>query len=95
VCKKPVIGASIGAVRDVINENVDGLIMQVDNIDSLKKNLSLLIEDESLRNRLGQKGYEKVIENYTWNIITARLRNYYKETTQSISKQNLKITADV
>jgi glycosyltransferase involved in cell wall biosynthesis len=76
-CKKPVIGAAIGAVRDVINDGVDGLLMEVDSEESLKQKLNALIKDEALRIRMGENGYGKVKENYTWDIIVARLRSCY------------------
>lgn len=76
-CKKPVIGASIGAVRDVISEGEDGLLMEMDNEVSLAEKLSVLIENEPLRKTMGEKGFAKVKENYTWDIITSRLRQCY------------------
>jgi glycosyltransferase involved in cell wall biosynthesis len=76
-CKKPVIGASIGAVRDVINEGVDGLLMDIDNEHSLSEKLDQLIFDDVLRTTMGENGFAKVEENYTWDIIVARLRKCY------------------
>jgi D-inositol-3-phosphate glycosyltransferase len=76
-CKKPVIGASIGAVRDVINDGTDGLLMEVNNESSLAKKLAELIGNETLRATMGENGFAKVKENYTWDIITSRLRQCY------------------
>lgn len=76
-CKKPVIGTSIGAVKDVINVNEDGLLMAPDNVESLSDQLVKLIDNKDLREKMGAYGYEKVRTNYTWDIITARLRTCY------------------
>jgi glycosyltransferase involved in cell wall biosynthesis len=81
-CKKPVIGSAIGAVRDVIRENVDGLLMEPNNKDSLADKISSLIVSKELRTSMGEKGYNKVKENYTWDIITARLRKLYMESIE-------------
>lgn len=83
-CKKPVIGTSIGAVKDVIDENVDGLLMPPNSAESLTEQLSQLIDNKALRMAMGERGYEKVKQNYTWDIITARLRQCYID---GISKQ--------
>lgn len=79
VCRKPVIGAAIGAVKDVITENSDGLLMEVDDPESLSVQLTKLINDAELRRRLGLRGYEKVMRNYTWDKIVARLRQCYED----------------
>jgi len=77
ICRKPVVGAAIGAVKDVIKENVDGLLMKINDVDSLAEQLRKLVNDKALRAKLGEAGYRKVKENYTWDIITARLRECY------------------
>ncbi|MCW3110760.1 MAG: glycosyltransferase family 4 protein [Segetibacter sp.] len=82
-CKKPVIGASIGAVRDVISDGVDGLLMQMDNESSLAEKLTELIKSETLRKTMGENGFSKVKENYTWDIITTRLRQCYIDASLS------------
>lgn len=76
-CKKPVIGVSIGAVRDVISDRVDGLLMDMDSESSLVEKLTTLIGNETLRKTMGENGFAKVKENYTWDIITCRLRQCY------------------
>lgn len=76
-CKKPVIGASIGAVRDVIHDGVDGLLMEVGDENSLAKKLATLITNEPLRKAMGESGFKKVQENYTWDIIVSQLRQLY------------------
>ena len=78
-CKKPVIGVNIGAVKDVITDGEDGLLMKKDDTESLAKHIETLCRNEEMRKKLGEKGYEKVIHNYTWDKITARLRGLYSQ----------------
>ncbi|MDB5193064.1 MAG: glycosyltransferase family 4 protein, partial [Segetibacter sp.] len=92
ICKKPVIGAAIGAVRDVINENEDGLLMEINSSNSLTEQLIKLINNKALRTALGESGYNKVVANYTWDIITKRLREYY---LSSVNTSNIKLTTNV
>ena len=75
--KKPVIGASIGAVCDVVNDGVDGLLAVVDDANDFANKMSILLSDEPLRKSMGENGFNKVAENYTWDIIVARLRKCY------------------
>jgi glycosyltransferase involved in cell wall biosynthesis len=76
-CRKPVIGAAIGAVKDVIDDNQNGLLITPNSIESLENSLKKLISDKALRIQMGEQGYNKVLEHYTWDIITKKLRQHY------------------
>lgn len=76
-CKKPVIGTSIGAIRNVIADGEDGLLINVNDERSLANQLLKLVSNKALRELMGENGYEKVKQNYTWDIIVARLRKCY------------------
>ncbi|MDB5248670.1 MAG: glycosyltransferase family 4 protein [Segetibacter sp.] len=78
-CKKPVIGVDIGSVRHVITDGKDGLLMNIDDEESLSEKLGELIKDDALRTTMGKNGFEKVKEKYTWSKIVARLRRFYEE----------------
>jgi len=78
-CKKPVIGISTGAVRNVIDDGVDGLLSNINDEESLAEKLMILIRDKSLRERMGEAGFNKVKDRYTWQIIVSRLRTCYSE----------------
>ncbi len=77
ICKKPVIGVAIGAVKNVINNGVDGLLIDPHDNESLCNHLQNLSTNKALRDQLGERGYNKVIENYTWEKVTAKLRQSY------------------
>ena len=64
-----VIGAKTKAVmRDVISDGVDGFLVEFDNSLELAEKLKILIEQEDLREAMGQRGYEKAIK-HDWLII--------------------------
>ncbi len=73
---KPVIGADIPAVRDVIADAVDGFICP-QSAGSLAEHLLLLLNDATLRETLGAAGRRKVAEHYTWERIAARTEALY------------------
>ncbi len=81
-CRKPVIGASIGAVRDVVTDGHDGLIVLPDDANDLADKMSTLLSDKNLRERLGENGFIKVKERYTWDIIVSKLRNCYTRASE-------------
>lgn len=76
-CKKPVIGTNIGAIRSVINENVDGLLMNPQDKDALKQCILKLANNPNLRETLGNNGYKKTAEQYSWEVVTQKFRDTY------------------
>jgi glycosyltransferase involved in cell wall biosynthesis len=75
--KKPVIGADIGAISSVISDNIDGKLFKQDNVEDLSKCILQLINNDKKRESLGEAGYKKVQEFYTWNKVAANFRKAY------------------
>jgi len=78
-CGKPVIGARVGAIPSVIDEGQDGLLFRYPDPDSMAQALLELLANPSRRTGMGEAGRRKVLENYTWEIVTGRLRAVYAE----------------
>ena len=56
----PVIGAHIGGIPELIEENVDGLTFEAPNPASLSEKMKLLWNDPYLRKEMGRRGSEKI-----------------------------------
>ena len=50
-----------------------------EDADDLARAILELLADPSRRTRMGEAGQRKVLENYTWEIVTDRLREVYVE----------------
>jgi len=77
-CYKPVIGVNIAAIPSVVTHNKDGLLVEPDNIKHLVQTISVLLNNPDYRHQLGQAGYQKVKQTYTWDIVTAKFRAVYQ-----------------
>lgn len=75
--KKPVIGAAAGGVPEVIAEGTDGLLVPFGDIGALCERITMLLDDEALARELGEAGYQKVSQFYTWDVIFTRLEGIY------------------
>lgn len=53
---KPRIGSNIDGIPTVINDGIDGLLVEPENIDDLANKLDLLMGDPALRHKLGKAG---------------------------------------
>jgi len=74
VCGKPVIGARSGAVGDVIEEGMDGMLVEFGDVTGLADALRTLLDDPKLAAEMGRRGREKVLREYTWDRQYSRLR---------------------
>jgi len=82
-CKKPVIGVAIGAVKNVVDQNEDGLLVNMNDPIDLEEKILALASDNELRKRLGENGYQKVMNHFTWDIITKKMRQCYLDAINS------------
>lgn len=76
-CEVPVIGSSSGEIPNVIGDA--GLIFEEGNEKELAGKISILIDNSELRQKLGEAGRKRVIENYTNKIIASKLMSVYNE----------------
>ena len=65
-CGKPVIGARMGAIPEVIQEGEDGLLVQFGDVDQLASTILHLLKSPDLCRRMGEKGKRKVEARYNW-----------------------------
>lgn len=67
----PVICTPVGINRDLVEDGINGFYA-ITNEDWVRK-LSILIKDEELRKKMGEKGREKVLKNYTLDVCAHKL----------------------
>jgi glycosyltransferase involved in cell wall biosynthesis len=75
--RKPVIACNIAAVSSLIDEYEDGLLINFGDEKELESACVELIEDSYLRKKLGYNGFNKVKNNYTWDIVAKKFRDVY------------------
>lgn len=75
--KKPVIGNKYcGPVSTLITDGVDGFICDEND---LAEKINILLSEEKLRHSMGEKGYEKTLNLYTWDIIGNKVKKIYEK----------------
>lgn len=62
---KPVVTTPIGAITDIVENEVTGFIVEQNNSYQLADKIALLIESEELRIRMGEKGQRKFLCEFT------------------------------
>ncbi|NUO07488.1 MAG: glycosyltransferase family 4 protein [Candidatus Brocadia sp.] len=78
VFEKPIIGAKIPPLTELTNNGEGGVLVNPVPEDIAEKILMLLQHPE-IGNRMGQCGKKRVLDNYTWEIITKKMEDIYHD----------------
>ena len=71
-CAVPVVATTGGALPEVIGTDGEtGLLVEPNNPEALVEAIGRLLDDGALRERLGARGRQRVVERFTWEV-TAR-----------------------
>ena len=73
----PVIASDLPAVRELMTDRVEGLLVPADRPAALARAIRILFEYPELRRELGAHGRERVAASFTWQHATARLTEIY------------------
>ena len=76
-CGCPVISSDGGALPEVVGDA--GLVVPAGNSQALSQALETLLNDPQLRQQLGQKGRERILEKFCWKVAAREFTHYYNE----------------
>ncbi|MBM3295708.1 MAG: glycosyltransferase family 4 protein, partial [Candidatus Aminicenantes bacterium] len=69
--RKPVVGARIRAVRELIREGESGLLFEDKDAAALEAKIAALLEDPAAAARMGETGYRDVLARYRWPAVVS------------------------
>jgi phosphatidylinositol alpha-1,6-mannosyltransferase len=69
----PVVGYRSGGVTDAVVDGETGVLVRPNDTGELDGALARLLEDRELRFRLGRQGRERVLRDFDWRHLAARL----------------------
>lgn len=78
-CGTCVIGSSSGGIKDIIKDNVNGLIFQERNSKELADKITRMLNDDKLRKKLSKNGLAYARQNYDWRIISKKFLKLYEQ----------------
>jgi glycosyltransferase involved in cell wall biosynthesis len=78
-CEKPVVVSNVGGLEEIVEENKNGFLVPVNNIEETTLAIEKLVRDKALRKEFGINGRQKVIEKYNWEDNLAQMANIYLE----------------
>lgn len=75
----PIIATMAGGIPDVVEENVNGILLDEVSPDTVLSALKVLVPDRDLRARIGNRNREKAWENYEAGVVSGRLEQIYAD----------------
>jgi glycosyltransferase involved in cell wall biosynthesis len=63
----PVIATNVGGIPEIIDDGINGFIVDKDNPSQIAHKIELLINDKMLRKKMGESAREKFLKNYTFS----------------------------
>lgn len=76
---KPMVVTRAGGMPEIVSDGVNGFVVPVRDFEELASRISLLLEDESLRERLGNTGRKMVEARFTQKHVSDLLLNLYRK----------------
>lgn len=77
--RKPVVTTSVGGIHDVVIQGETALLSPTGNAPAFAQNLQLLIENESLRIKMQEKGREFVTARFTYKRLVSDMSLLYNQ----------------
>ncbi|MDO4231690.1 MAG: glycosyltransferase, partial [Lautropia sp.] len=79
---RPVIATPVGATPDVIDDGVNGLLVDASDTHALSAAMRRLIGDADLRKRLGTAAHARVTEKYSPQVMVRSMLKEYQRVSQ-------------
>jgi len=83
-CGKPVVASNVGGLPYVIEDGKSGLLFERGNAKDLANKIIFLLQlqNEDLRNKMGEAGQERA-KNFTWDKIAERTLKLYNDVVNN------------
>lgn len=77
-CGTPCVASNVGGITDIIKDGKNGFLVKPGNPEALAERITELIEDDSLRRRMGVEGRKFIENNFSWQAKARELLNLYQ-----------------
>jgi len=81
-CGKPVIASKIGGLKNLVINEVTGLLFEPGNVEQLANSMLLLLNDQNKAEKIGLRGKRFVKENFTIEKAVDKLESLYEKLFQ-------------
>lgn len=79
----PVVATRVGGVPDVVQEGMDGFLVETGEIEGLAEQLAVLARDPELRRRMGEAGRERILARYSVDRLIDDIDRLYRSLLET------------
>lgn len=76
-CGLAVVGTNVAGIKEVITDNIDGVLCRTDS-NSIRLAIDKLMRDSELRCKLGKKAREKIIKEFSFDEYLSKELSFFK-----------------
>lgn len=77
--KTPVVVTRKGGIPLAVKDGVNGLFIRPRNPKEISEKVNLLLKDENLRTKIGERARKTIIERFTWEKVAHKYERIYNE----------------
>jgi glycosyltransferase involved in cell wall biosynthesis len=81
---KPIIAFDVGGVREAVLDKETGLLVKPDSRELADAIMKLLVS-WSLREKMGRRGREFVVDNFSWDVCAQKMLQVYREALAALA----------
>lgn len=85
--QKPIVASRVGQIQEVIDDGVNGLLVQENNSSELAEALCQLAKDESLRESLARNARRDAVEKYAWQENVRAVLKVYETVVKQLHQR--------
>ena len=78
-CGRAIIANDVPGCREIVRHNINGLLVQPNDWESLANAIEQLLINSNLRKTMGLRGREIVVNEFAQEIVMSRTATIYKE----------------
>jgi len=78
-CGTPVVGFNVGGIPDMLTHKRNGYLADYKSSEDIARGIKWILEDKSRLSRLSKNAREKVLKNYTYEIIGEKYLKLYAD----------------
>lgn len=82
-CGVPPVITDVGAAREIIDDGNNGLLFEAENVQDLANKIEFLMKNETIREKIGRKAKETVLEKFSYEKYIESFEEYYEMVTES------------
>jgi glycosyltransferase involved in cell wall biosynthesis len=77
-CETPVVASRVGGIREIIEDGVNGLLVQPKDVRGLERSIITVLQDSQLARKLSERGRSSVESRFTWENTVLQVSKAYQ-----------------